>query len=141
MWQIIVGFDGSKPSLEAVRFAGRLAGDLGAQIIAEHVYQSLPRSWSPMPADPGSEQADRETAEQELHGRLAEVLGPLGLKWSFETRTGEPAEQLELLAGERDADMIVVGSRGHVVTHPLLLGSVPTRLIHHAKRPVVVARH
>jgi nucleotide-binding universal stress UspA family protein len=49
-----------------------------------------------------------------------------------------PAAELEQAAGEQRADLIVVGSQGHTVVHRLLLGSVSTRLTHHAQRPVMV---
>jgi nucleotide-binding universal stress UspA family protein len=55
-------------------------------------------------------------------------------------RTGDPALQLEQGAEENGADLVVVGARGHSAAHRLLLGSVSTRLLHHARRPVLVVR-
>jgi nucleotide-binding universal stress UspA family protein len=55
-------------------------------------------------------------------------------------RSGDPAIQLDLAAEEHGADLVVVGARGHSVPHRLLLGSVSTRLLHHARRPVLVVR-
>jgi len=52
--------------------------------------------------------------------------------------TGDPAE--ELVKASRDADMIVVGSRGSGGFASLLMGSVSSKVAHHAACPVVVIR-
>lgn len=52
------------------------------------------------------------------------------------TVAGIPAE--EILKAAKDADMIVVGSRGVGGFAGLYLGSVGTQLVHHAHCPVVV---
>ena len=78
--------------------------------------------------------------ERLASSRAAEVLDRLGAAWRLEVRTGDPAVQLERAAEENSADLIVVGAGGHSVARRLLLGSVSTRLLHHAHRPVLVAR-
>jgi nucleotide-binding universal stress UspA family protein len=51
-----------------------------------------------------------------------------------------PAEALAELAGERNADMIVVGSHGERPIAAAILGSTPHRLLHLSSRPVLVVR-
>lgn len=50
------------------------------------------------------------------------------------------APSTALLAQARDADMVVVGARGHGGFAGLLLGSVCDQVVHHAQCPVVVVR-
>ncbi len=49
-----------------------------------------------------------------------------------------PAEGLAELAKERDARLIVVGTRGEGPFHAALLGSTPHKLMQLADRPVLV---
>jgi nucleotide-binding universal stress UspA family protein len=51
---------------------------------------------------------------------------------------GAVAAALADLAAEREAAVIVVGSRGRSASRELLLGSVAKAVLHHARRPVVV---
>jgi nucleotide-binding universal stress UspA family protein len=50
--------------------------------------------------------------------------------------TGDAAE--ELVRASRDADMLVVGSRGSGGFARLLMGSVSSQVTHHATCPVVI---
>jgi nucleotide-binding universal stress UspA family protein len=52
---------------------------------------------------------------------------------------GDPATRILELARERDVDLIVVGSRGLGTIASTLLGSVSSRVVHRADRPVLVA--
>lgn len=135
---IVVGVDGSDASAEAAEAAGRLAADLGAKVTAVYVRQ-LPTTVPPFGTafylDSYWEEVERLAAE-----RATEALDGLGAPWRFEVRSGDPAVQLERAAEEHGADLVVVGARGHSVTHRLLLGSVSTRLVHHARQPVLVIR-
>ena len=136
--QIVVGVDGSDASAEAATTAGRLAADLDAKLTAVYVRQ-LPATVLPFSA--GVDISSYwEGLEQLAAERAAEALDRNGAPWRFEVRTGDPAVQLELSADEHGADLIIVGARGHSVAHRLLLGSVSTRLVHHARRPVLVVR-
>lgn len=49
---------------------------------------------------------------------------------------GDPREQLG--SAVDDADLIVVGTRGHGVVHRLVLGSVAMALVHHPTMPTIV---
>ena len=135
---ILVGVDGSDASAEAATMAGRLAADLDAKVTAVYVLQ-LPTTVPPFSTDFYLD-SYWEEVERLAGERTAEALDPLGASWRFEVRTGDPAVQLQLSADEHGADLIVVGARGHSVAHRLLLGSVSTRLVHHAHRPVLVVR-
>lgn len=53
-----------------------------------------------------------------------------------ETMRGDAAQVL--VDASRDADMLVVGNRGHGRFASAFLGSVSNRCAHHAKCPVVV---
>ena len=133
-----MGVDGSDASAKAVTMAGRLAADLDAKLTAVYVRQ-LPTTVPPFGAgaylDSYWEELERQAGE-----RTAAAINGLGAPRRFEVRTGDPATQLQHSADEHGADLIVVGARGHSVAHRLLLGSVSTRLVHHARRPVLIVR-
>jgi hypothetical protein len=83
------------------------------------------------------------TAEPSLpHSTLLRGLPePAGRKSpSFRTvvsGSGQPAKQLAKLAERIDADLIVLGSRGHSPLAGVMLGSVTQQLLHETGRPVL----
>jgi nucleotide-binding universal stress UspA family protein len=139
MQRIVLGVDGPTDSIQAARVAGRLTADLGAELTAVHVRQVAPMAWSSAPvAVAGDPQEALGAIEELARKRTAQALDPLDIPWTLQVRPGDPAAELEQAAAEQRADLIVVGSQGHTVVHRLLLGSVSTRLTHHAQRPVMV---
>jgi nucleotide-binding universal stress UspA family protein len=139
MREIIVGSDGSEAATEAVVRAGELARETDAPLTVVHVHY-LPSFGTPQVLGLEDLKLRWKEVDRLVLERASGALIPLGVAWRFEVRTGEPPAELETLAAERGAGMIVVGNRGHGVAHRLLLGSVTNRLIHHADRPVVVVR-
>jgi nucleotide-binding universal stress UspA family protein len=136
---ILVGVDGSDASARAAEMAGRLAADVDAKLTIVFVRQ-LP-AVAPSPFGVTMDLVSYwEDQERLASSRAAGVLDTLGVAWRLEVRTGDPAVQLELGAEENGADLVVVGALGHSLAHRVLLGSVSTRLLHHARRPVLVVR-
>ena len=137
---IIVGVDGSGHSRRALDWAIHEAAIRHAPLTVLTVQQVMRSFWAgPMiyPDDTELAENARKLAQEETDealGELAEDARPpavtvLGVP-------GFPAE--EILGVARDADMIVVGSRGAGGFKKLLMGSVASQVTHHAHIPVVV---
>lgn len=133
--RIVVGADGSDGSNDALRWAARQAACTGAVVEAVIAWEwpaffgvdtALPEGFDP----PG-------IAERVLGQAVREVLGdnpPAGLQ----TRVAEGRAGQVLVDASRDAELLVVGTRGHGGLVDALLGSVSTYCVHHAHCPVVV---
>jgi nucleotide-binding universal stress UspA family protein len=128
---IVVGVDGSEAAGEAVQFAAAMAQATGATLTAVHV-RNMPALVSPELVAENLVD-DYLTAVESMARKTIE-----GVDAAFESRFGDPAEELERAAEDRGAGLIVVGRKGHGAMHRFLLGSVSTRLVHHSSIPVVV---
>ena len=85
--------------------------------------------------DRQAEAQARHTAEEATR-QLAEA----GRSATAEVRCGDAADQLIAVADSRNADLIVVGSRGLTAWSRLLLGSVARKIVLHARQSVLVVR-
>lgn len=134
--RVVVGVDGSDPSINALRWAARLAPGLGASIDAVAAWQ-LPNTYG-FAAYPEGYRPDDDAASV-LKTALVEAFGenrPPGLR--ERVVAGNPAQVLT--EASRDATMVVVGSRGHGGFAGLLIGSVSSYVAEHAACPVLVIR-
>lgn len=133
--RIVVGVDGSEPSEAALRWAARLAPVLGAVIDAVIAWQDPSRyGWTALVSQDWRPDQD---AAKVLEQSLSNVFGaerPPGLLAT--TREGHAANVL--LEASEDAEMLIVGSRGHGGFAGLLLGSVSTACAEHAHCAVLV---
>lgn len=130
---LVVGFDGTDPSADALAFAVGLARREQARLVVAFV--GSPTVLSSLSPDPGAWESIRAIAD-ELRERAAGVLGEFGVSWRFESRRGDVAHELEALAEEVKADAIVVGRSGSKMSR--LLGSVAAGLLRGSRRPVIV---
>jgi nucleotide-binding universal stress UspA family protein len=134
---IVHATDGSPEAAEALDLAMELAHDTGAKlaIVSVHVVPIGGKGLAP----PISEVEQPRGAEHLATG-AAERARAAGLDAKPYVLTGEPAKEITRLAEELDADLIVVGSRGHGAIANALIGSVSRAVLHESRRPVLVVR-
>jgi len=132
--RVVVAVDGSAASLAALRWAVGLASGTGWTIEPVMVWQQpVTYGW-----DVSIETIDWEGDTQKaLTATLDEVFGaqrPSGLR-PFVLH-GDPAHRL--IEHAKDAQLLVLGNRGHGGFVGLLLGSVSTKCAAHAPCPVLI---
>lgn len=136
--RIVVGVDGSEPSGNALREGARLAKQLGASLEAVMCWED-PVLYENYGA--GDDPEDfRRGGEDLLETTLADVFGehrPAGLS----TRLVRGQAASRLLEESEGALMLVVGRQGSSGVLGLVLGSVSSALVAHARCPVLVVRH
>lgn len=142
MSTITVGVDGSEGAEEALLFALEEAKLRGATVRAVHAWRYIPTSryvdvgFQGLDVDPGALQ---RAAEASLEANVSAVASEdPGVE--IEQRVIEGPAAGVLVDESRDADLLVVGSRGHGGFTGLLLGSVSQQVAQHAACPVVIIR-
>ena len=138
---IVVGVDSSEGGKAALRFALEEARLRQATLRVVHTWQfgyigvSGIEGFAPVV---GADLGDlRRTAEIALDAVMHEVVPSSG-GIAIERRVSEGAPATVLVDESRQADLLVVGSRGHGGFAGLLLGSVSQQCAHHAACPVVI---
>jgi nucleotide-binding universal stress UspA family protein len=122
---ILAGYDGSPGGEHALSWAAREARSRGAVLTVCH-------AWTPNVAA----LSDGERVVVEGLRRAKNLMGPDGVRPLL---VSGPATAV-LCEDSRDADMMVVGSRGCGGMAGMLLGSVSWQVAGHAHCPVVVIR-
>ena len=136
---IIVGIDGSGHSHQALIRAMKEAVAHRAPLTVLTVHQAVMGFGGGPVNNPGDQvQAEhaREAAQAETDKVLAELDGPRPESVTVKAVHGFPAE--ELINASKDADIIVLGSRGAGGFKHLLMGSVSSQVAHHAHCPVLI---
>jgi nucleotide-binding universal stress UspA family protein len=135
---ILVGVDGSDHSQRALEWAAKEAAFRRTSLTVLAVHQAV-HGWAGTlryQDDDAQVQKVAEAAKAETE----KVLGGLGdsRPESVTVRAvhGYPAE--ELINAGADADMIVLGTGGVGGWSQQLIGSVATKVIHHATAPVLI---
>jgi nucleotide-binding universal stress UspA family protein len=130
--RIVVGLDGSPGSTAAARWAARLRG---AEVEALTVFGAFQLGELPDRHRLVTDQQLIDACTQMQHDQLAGI-DTAGVSLITRATRGDPGQ--ELIAASADADMVVVGVRGHGGIAGLLLGSVGLRCVQRASCPVTV---
>jgi nucleotide-binding universal stress UspA family protein len=131
---IVLGLDGSEHSDRTIPLARDLARESGGKIVVVHVREIVAARGGPHPV---------RTDETEVQAKVesqVEELRAAGVDATFKTYSvvlGGPSHAIADAAAEANADLIVVGTRGHSALANVLLGGVTQRLLHIAHCPVL----
>lgn len=132
---IIVGVDGSPSSLDALTWAVRQAQLVGTQVQAVIAW-SYPLVYGMYAA--GDEVDWADNAKQTIEAAVKEALGGDTYDVTTCVVQGHPAQVL--VDASANAELLVVGNRGHGGFAETLLGSVSEQVVTHATCPVLVVR-
>jgi nucleotide-binding universal stress UspA family protein len=133
MGKIVVGIDGSDRARAALQWAIDEAALRGATVEAVHAWSQPLNVSTPLgfvPIDLGNEDFADDMAAVNA---MVDSVDP-----NVEVHYVVGSASAAILAEAKDADLVVVGSRGHGGFAGLLLGSVSQQVVHHATVPVVV---
>ena len=140
---IVVGVDGSDTSRSALEWAYDEAAHHGASLTVVTTWHppALPLSppYGSIPPEDYGNQPRQEALD--MLDRFTSALVPKDPAVEIHTSVAEGKNPAEvLIERSREADLVVVGSRGHGGFVGMLLGSVSQHLVAHAECPVVVVR-
>jgi nucleotide-binding universal stress UspA family protein len=135
MKKILVGFDGSEGSEEALNRAMTLIDEYGELILLAVI---------PSPADKAF--VDNEMyhkIKKKADSLLSNVITDIGyheftIKKMVEE--GDPAAIIIDVANKLNVDLIVLGSKGTSELGQYLIGSVANKVVQYAHKPVMVVR-
>jgi len=135
MNRILVGFDGSEGSEQALNRAIMLIHEQGELILLAVVPSSKNRSLVDSNA--------YETLKKKAWNLIDSVIADLG-EQSFRIRglveEGDPAGVIIDASNRLDVDLIVLGSKGQSELGQYLIGSIANKVVQYAAKPVMVVR-
>jgi nucleotide-binding universal stress UspA family protein len=141
--RIVVGTDGSETAVKAVRLAIEMAEVHRSRLHVVTAYEAVLPALSKEERDALGELAwmasPGELAER-LAREAAEVAAATGIEVETHVHSGDAAQALIEVAEAQRADLIVVGNKGLSSPARFLLGSVPSKVVHHAPCHVLVVR-
>jgi nucleotide-binding universal stress UspA family protein len=141
VWKnIVVGVDGSPGSRKALTWAAAEAADHGANLVVMNVWEHtlLPPAGAPSVSERNVPDPSQRTADDLLQIIKEELGEEPPVVVQPHVKQGRPAKVL--IDESANADLLVVGKRGHGGFAGLVLGSVSQHVAAYAKCPVTVVR-
>ena len=138
---ILLAIDGRDASDRAARHVAKLAGQLAEPPALTVVNVCLPL----LPAA-ARKLGRKATAEYYASGgeyavrKARRILERAGVAFDEAFPVGDPAQEIARLADKHDADLVVMGSRGHTALKSLLLGSVASKTLALSRVPLTIIR-
>jgi nucleotide-binding universal stress UspA family protein len=139
--RLVVGFDGSPPSIRALDAAANLLQGRTGRIEVVYVAH-MPSMATLSPAAVVEMETDFDDVEQELRTMAGAQLSDRVERWGFERRQGLITEELlaaarDIGAAHPDATVVIVVGSSTLVAHRVV-GSVAVGLARHSPVPLIV---
>ena len=135
--KILVAIDGSESAKKAFAHSIYLASIFKCSLDVIHVVS----------CEFGGDSASSFELIDDLKTKANSMLGEYkndalekGIVPKFMLEVGDPATMITEIVNSKDYDLVILGTRGMSVFKELVLGSVSTKVMHHAKCPVMVVR-
>ncbi len=136
---IVLALDGSPESLEAARFLHRLPIPENSNITVVTALVDTP--FELVPTEVGLQLKEAEKAAASAAFKSVEIeLRDKYQSLAHVVKRSHPNHLIIETAKECDADLIVLGARGHNVVHRAFLGSTADYVANHARASVVIVR-
>ncbi|HXW36366.1 MAG TPA: universal stress protein [Nitrososphaerales archaeon] len=142
--KILVAYDGSPDSKRALRTGSLLAKRMRSKLLIVHVFSPAVFPYigaSPAPLDGMSalQAAAKKQSEALLARAVKSVAGQVRAR-GLVVESGSAVEGIIETASREDVDLIVMGTQGLTGFKKILVGSVSSGVVAHAKCAVLVAK-
>ena len=139
--KILVPVDGSDVSLQAVRFALRMAQEgLDAQVVLANVQEPATLYELVVAHDPQVIGDISAAAGAHTLAAAQELLDQAHVAYQCEVATGDPAHTLVDIVERYQCDLVVMGASGMSTLRSAFLGSVSDGVLHAAGVPVMIVK-
>ncbi|MBV9876029.1 MAG: universal stress protein [Verrucomicrobia bacterium] len=135
--RIVVAVDLSKHSKKTAAYAAAFAKSFGASITLVHAFAPERITEFTTEEIHESYRQELEATERDL-GKLADVVRETYPDCDFEFRVGDPAEQVNVVAKDLKADLIITASHHPDFLSRLFGTDQAPRILHRAQCPVLV---
>lgn len=138
--RILLATDGSEGAGAAVVAAADLAARTGSELHIVYAWARVPSRFSVASsnADDGAHQ--RESGQATLEQVARQIISGGGTVSGLHLREGSSAAEIAAVATEVDADLLLIGSRGHGRLRRFALGSVAGEVAATSETPVLIMR-
>jgi nucleotide-binding universal stress UspA family protein len=137
--RILVAYDGSDGSKQALRTGLAIGKDFNAEVCAISVEGKLPRYAATL-GEVDEVERERHQYFDRIQAEATQIADEQGVELGTVVAPGSPAEIIVKTAREGKYDLIVMGHKGHSRVHEYLVGATTDRVAHLAPCSVLIVR-
>ena len=134
--RILLATDGSEDAALATRAAVDISRKSGSELHLVHIWRNVPSPYAQSFVKRELQRQGQEVLDKQAK-RIEDDGGRIS---GMHLRQGRISDEVIELSRELEADLLVVGSRGHGQIGRILMGSHSKEIVHRARLPVLVLR-